>query len=265
MWLCGACTHAFWVSICLWMYMQVCTPCESDSSDLIPWGHASVLATSLWVVRLHSWESLEWVRSHERRWRWMDDFEGGRESGMVEEKNGWRGWDDRENGLHGGTIELGIVDKRAWWKKSWMEVARIEEMWGIEAPCCSLGLGVYGNGSKHDISLAASGTTSLPNDSSATQWVVKLQPPELSPSPVQLPPTTNQEPSFSLRARKQTLSSQASHWKLDCWSRHCHPENCWSTYCAIIAFRHILFRGDPIYSIPFWVQSNVTVDAGQQL
>lgn len=54
---------------------------------------------------------------------------------------------------------------------------------GGRAPCCSLGLGVYGNGSKHDISLAASGTTPASNDSPAAQWVVKLQPPELSPSP----------------------------------------------------------------------------------
>lgn len=37
------------------------------------------------------------------------------------------------------------------------------------APCCSLGLGVYGNGSKHDISLAASGTTLASNDSPAAQ------------------------------------------------------------------------------------------------
>lgn len=40
---------------------------------------------------------------------------------------------------------------------------------GGRAPCCSLGLGVYGNGSKHDISPAASGTTSASNDSPAAQ------------------------------------------------------------------------------------------------
>lgn len=37
------------------------------------------------------------------------------------------------------------------------------------APCCSLGLGVYGNGSKHNISPAASGTTPASNDSAAAQ------------------------------------------------------------------------------------------------
>lgn len=40
---------------------------------------------------------------------------------------------------------------------------------GGRAPCCSLGLGVYGNGSKHDISSAASGTTPESNDSPAAQ------------------------------------------------------------------------------------------------
>lgn len=38
-----------------------------------------------------------------------------------------------------------------------------------QAPCCSLGLGVYGNGSKHDISPAASGMTPASNDSPAAQ------------------------------------------------------------------------------------------------
>lgn len=48
---------------------------------------------------------------------------------------------------------------------------------------CSLGLGVYGNSSKHDISSAASRTTPASNNSPAVQWVVKLWPPELSPCP----------------------------------------------------------------------------------
>lgn len=36
-------------------------------------------------------------------------------------------------------------------------------------PRCSLGLGVYGNGSKHDISSAASGTTPASNNSPPAQ------------------------------------------------------------------------------------------------
>lgn len=38
---------------------------------------------------------------------------------------------------------------------------------GGQAPCCSLGLGVYGNGSKHDISPVASGLSPACNDSPA--------------------------------------------------------------------------------------------------
>lgn len=40
---------------------------------------------------------------------------------------------------------------------------------GGQTPCCSLGLGVYGNGSKHDISPVASGLTPASNDSPAAQ------------------------------------------------------------------------------------------------
>lgn len=39
----------------------------------------------------------------------------------------------------------------------------------MPALCCSLGLGVYGNGSKHDISPVASGNIPVSNDSPAAQ------------------------------------------------------------------------------------------------
>lgn len=97
---------------------------------------------------------------------------------------------------------------------------------GGQVPCCSLGLGVYGNGSKHDISPAACGATSASNDSPAAQWVVKLQPPELSPSPTT---TSRHQPGALVltqsqgRDREEDVSSQKLT-EVRCWLNHNWPQ-----------------------------------------
>lgn len=97
-----------------------------------------------------------------------------------------------------------------------------------QALCCSLGLGVYGNGGKHDISPAVSGTTLASNDSPAAQWVVKLQPTELLPSPTT---TSRYQPGSLVLTRRpgwgreEDVSSQQLTEKYiqNCnWPQKCH-------------------------------------------
>lgn len=148
--------------MCIWLYM----PWESDSSDLSLWVYARSLASEWWGRIIWS-PGTSWEQS-----RIMDSLRDGWNKVKLVKRIRWTTarMKEQEDGPIWGRDRF-----------NWSTEDRVKE--GGQALCSSLGLVVYGNGSKHDIFTAASGTTSASNDSPATQWVVKLQPPELSPSP----------------------------------------------------------------------------------